>query len=70
MSQIVHINARQQRQEADKLSRSEALNRTLMDANTRIEELESELLSTRLAAAAGLVVMAILLFNLALERAA
>jgi len=41
-----------------------------MDANTRIEELESELLSTRLAAAAGLVVMAILLFNLALERAA
>jgi len=29
MSQIVHINARQQRQEADKLSRSEALNRHL-----------------------------------------
>lgn len=62
MSTVIHLSQRQQRLDAEQLSRSEAMNRTLVEANTTIEQLQADLKVTRITAFFALVVMGYALF--------
>lgn len=57
MTHTVIINQRQQRREAAKLCRSEALNRTLTTHRQTVQALKSELFATRVAAGIALASM-------------
>lgn len=60
---ILHINAKQQRLDADKQNRSDAINRTLTDNEQAIEQLKAELFATRVTAVFALVGMGYALFH-------
>ncbi|MFA6700946.1 MAG: hypothetical protein WCS28_12360 [Thiomicrospira sp.] len=57
MDHAVIINQRQQRNDADKLNRSDALNRTLTGHEQTIQALRSELFATRIATAIAISAM-------------
>lgn len=63
MQHIVHINARVQRIDAEKQNRSDALNRTLTEANRTIVQLKAELFATRVVSAFALFGMGFALFR-------
>lgn len=69
MAHVLHINARKQRSEADRQNRSDALNRTLTDANRQIVQLKAELFATRVTAGFALLALGYALLHVLMERA-
>jgi hypothetical protein len=61
MSDIIRINQRQQRLDADEQQRSDAMNRTLIEAKRTINNLQADLQATRCIAGLALVMVGLVL---------